>query len=489
MNTYYRFRSSERLLGRAATKDKEARPGELDELTIYFASPLELNDPLEGHRETFFEGDIIVWKNLLKHYSLILFSSAIKVYIQGEDGEIQYINLRPESYAPETANIALKVASQVLADTVLMEYAEAIAHTKRRVSRAELTVHLMTVHSRILTHVLKELSGHFPIDDLQRYLTVEKSFTDFIALRALDIKAEGSNPDISTYREIKSKIKQQALRGNALRDTVLSKGAMRIYLNFPEEYAQQIDYLIYPHWYVACFMESCENPAIWGSYGDNHKGICLIYETDRARGADTLRFKRLPHDYIRALNYGKPNDQWFLDMECQLPLIKVRYDSSYTSTNFFTSLLNENKEWALSYWYSDGDKISPCSAWLDGDIQESFRSYRKKYEQSVATKTAHWENETERRIIITGFPFDQTERVASYNFYDLKGLIFGINTSDEVKVQIIRKIAEHCKIHRRSDFRFYQARYSDSYDKIEHDLLSYITFNVDGSLNLDAGIG
>ena len=55
----YRFRSIEALL------DKYH---ELENQTIYFASPEELNDPMEGYRDVVWRGDKIVWTNLFKNY-------------------------------------------------------------------------------------------------------------------------------------------------------------------------------------------------------------------------------------------------------------------------------------------------------------------------------------------------------------------------------------------------------------------------------------
>ena len=51
----YRFRSMEYLLG-----DKYQ---ELERKTIYFASPDQLNDPMEGFRDIVWSGDKIVWTN------------------------------------------------------------------------------------------------------------------------------------------------------------------------------------------------------------------------------------------------------------------------------------------------------------------------------------------------------------------------------------------------------------------------------------------
>ena len=56
----YRFRSMEYLLGEEYQ--------ELEKQAIYFASPDQLNDPMEGLRDIVWRGDRIVWTNFLKHY-------------------------------------------------------------------------------------------------------------------------------------------------------------------------------------------------------------------------------------------------------------------------------------------------------------------------------------------------------------------------------------------------------------------------------------
>ena len=62
----YRFRSMEYLLG-----DKYQ---ELERKTIYFASPDQLNDPMEGFRDIMWSGDKIVWTN----FSSITFTACMQ---------------------------------------------------------------------------------------------------------------------------------------------------------------------------------------------------------------------------------------------------------------------------------------------------------------------------------------------------------------------------------------------------------------------------
>ena len=57
---------------------------ELENEEIYFASPEQLNDPMEGFKDIFWRGDGIVWTNLLRHYLLCLMQAASITVISGE---------------------------------------------------------------------------------------------------------------------------------------------------------------------------------------------------------------------------------------------------------------------------------------------------------------------------------------------------------------------------------------------------------------------
>ena len=80
----YRFRRTEQLLG----KHKE-----LERQEIYFPSPEELNDPVEGFNDMFWVGDEIVWKHLIKHYLLCLESICETFLIDGDNFLIAPVNI------------------------------------------------------------------------------------------------------------------------------------------------------------------------------------------------------------------------------------------------------------------------------------------------------------------------------------------------------------------------------------------------------------
>ena len=64
-----------------------------------------------------------------------------------------------------------------------------------------------------------------------------------------------------------------------------------------------------------------------------------------------------------------------------------------------------------------------------------------------------------------------------YEFSDLKGIIFGINTPEEDKLAIIRVIQTKCAKENRSEFEFFQAYYAKrTGKKIDAAQLSLIRF-------------
>ncbi|WP_409313987.1 DUF2971 domain-containing protein [Pseudomonas putida] len=485
MSQYFRFRTAERLLGRPASETAEARPGELDELSIYFASPEELNDPLEGHRETCFSGDLIVWKNLIKHYTVMLYEAVIDRYA-GENKGLMHINLSPSNFHGESRGYLETAINSVQSCAAIRMYLEALTSVERTVSRVELSAHLATLHSTILSYILEVLENCLNIHEAQMYKQSRGNFQNYIFLRSNEIRTAGQNSNIQAYVEIKDKFKQQAIRACVFRDQELDPNALRLFANFPEEFSTQLDYLMYPRWYVACFMKSCSNSAIWGSYGDNHKGVCLIYSSDVNNGKDSLLLRKLPFPFVQGYHFGRPKHEYYLNMPLSLPLVEVKYKPEYYTPNFFDSILTVNKDWAMKYWYTDknGD-ISRNAASMYQKPSAVWPVHKEQFLRSCTNKTAHWENETEARIILSGIELTREERLVNYSFHQLEGIIFGIKTPDAAKIKIIKKISDHCKTHRRSDFKFYQAKFDSKYEEIEYVHLKYITYNSDGTLNLD----
>jgi hypothetical protein len=47
--------------------------------------------------------------------------------------------------------------------------------------------------------------------------------------------------------------------------------------DFVRSYVLALDAVIHPSWYMACFVANPINASMWSTYGDSHRGICLIF--------------------------------------------------------------------------------------------------------------------------------------------------------------------------------------------------------------------
>ena len=143
MEEIYRFRSIENLLGKYK---------ELENQEIYFAAPEELNDPIEGFREVYWQGDIIVWKNFFKNYITQLEYSLFQCLLLKPDDQPQ-INLN-FSYSidevPENRRTALeKIYESFFQIEIINELIECLKNN-RKISKNELAIFLSDLHFPIL---------------------------------------------------------------------------------------------------------------------------------------------------------------------------------------------------------------------------------------------------------------------------------------------------------------------------------------------------
>ena len=78
----YRFRST--VLGKHQ---------ELEKQEIYFSSLEGLNDPMEGLTEVVFQGDVIVWENLFRHFIGCLAWAVCDHLVRREETEMKVSDL------------------------------------------------------------------------------------------------------------------------------------------------------------------------------------------------------------------------------------------------------------------------------------------------------------------------------------------------------------------------------------------------------------
>lgn len=475
----YRFRTAERLLGKDATGCQPETIGELEKLEIYFAPPEQLNDPLEGYREIYWSGDRIVWLNLFRHYLLVLAFRSWQVNdaLGGSDLPKELpVWLYPAKLEGDYLNAYMEMDKLLRTDEIFQGYAIAFAKNESKHYRPQLLYYLIGLHSRFLSIVLTVNERH----GLTNIKQVEAPFDPGVDYEyhlepIAQIEKHGSiGRDFGTYKKIALNLSAFEIKtanlipghGLPLRELIET---------FSNSYINQIEVLMHPHWYVACFMKECDNSAIWGGYGDNHKGICLKY---RVSGEDS----NLSLEMNKPGGYGGRGIEFSFQ---QMHFKEVHYDREHSETDFFSSLGNVPNEALGGFWYNDGyNQLSIVSEWYKTDSNELREKHWGGFYFALTSKLPQWKSEKEYRLVLSsGMDIsDKKYRALRYRLSSLDGVIFGIKTPLEHKLKTIRIIKAHCQREGREVFNFYQAYYDPETKSIQHALLPITIHDADMSL-------
>ena len=451
MTELYRFRSMPRLLG---------EDGELETQTIYFASPADLNDPMEGFRDIVWHGDHIAWTNLFKHYINCLARTYLLVQIAA-DSDVITPDLIPvtsswdDAPSPKYADLLAEIWSRMVGDVRLPDIAGKLATYDREVRNDELLFYLSGIHLHAAATIQQAHMNHgllpAALPDLS--LSGETVLTNS---NILELLSEPFDEGISADQlfSIWGQVKQsQALKHSfglyRTSSGTLARNIQALLLDFPQDYVTGIvEKLLWPSWYATCFSKTPHNSSLWGSYGDAHKGACLIF-----RAADD------EHGLSLALSPpgGPARTISFHDID---------YTAVRNTVDFFRSMGRLPTAALLRQWFTGADgNISDCAAHLtSGDGQDAWREqYWNEFLQDITKKTKDWAHEEESRLVHNGGldgALTEEQKKHRYNWDVLRGIIFGIRTSNHNKMRIIDIVRMKCAANGVRDFQFWQAYYS-----------------------------
>ena len=467
----YRFRSIEYLLGNEYQ--------ELERQSIYFASPDELNDPMEGFRDIVWSGDKIVWTNFLKNYIYYLHVSYLLLTITSSSAELDS-DIIPipgqwdEPPAPRLRRLFDDHWHRFLNLPNMQEIIEALANTNRKIRYRELECYLRLIQIVFSAHILELEIEHLELEierlELEReQVPVSESenreSTEEYSQEALEDILTMLTAFEKTITEEQVNTMFQNIEALINRDRIIrqlnspiSTGKLatddKLFYDSPKQYLQEIEKLLWPNWYAACFMKNHHNSSLWAHYGDRHRGVCLIFESEEASNSNNLDLHQVAGERVKTVRFHEIN---YVDKPIEI--------------DFFRSIGGVLLEELIRRWYADEEgNISECAAHIRrGDDMDTVslitwaKNYENNFRRAITTKTKDWEYEQECRLILKdgSDEFDEKQkRALTYNFNSLKGIIFGIKTTDEDKLKIIRIIQSKCKEDNRTDFKFYQAYYS-----------------------------
>jgi hypothetical protein len=459
----YRFRSAESFLERK----------ELDNQEIYFSSLDQLNDPLEGFKNIFWSGDKIVWKNLLKNYLLCLLHVNGLFFIGGDKYEIKDDDIPVFNPCP-LPDIHSKVYQEscrlFFENELIQKYPIWLSSDEKKISRNELLFYLKSLHRYALKCIFIQFDIHIHQPKIFEFL--QKSEEELLPD---DKIKENKEETYFSKKIIEDQLYLITLQNN--QELINSSNKRFIFFEFTEKYLKQLESLIYYQYYVACFSDDYKNPALWGYYGDCHKGICLKYKTSVNNENQPVIKLRSINGFTGYKNKSKPTFGF-----AERKFIKVNYSEKHPEIDFFRSLGRLPIPLLYEHWYTDENKnISSCADILNDEKWQA--GYWKIFESNINTKLHGWSHEKEYRLSFFSFLFDLKDpefiihRKLKYNFKDLEGIIFGVQTHLKEKIKIIRIISDKIKKENHKDFKFYQAYYSQKTGNIEAEELDFLNMH------------
>ena len=457
----YRFRSMKYLLGE--------KYQELERQSIYFANSDELNDPMEGFRDIVWDGDKIVWTNFFKHYVYCLYESYTLLDKTADSKElgtddIPILGRWDQIPDPQSQRLFNDIWQRFFKLPNIPEIIEAVADRNRDIRYRELGYYFRVIQSVVLVEIEASHIAHGFMYESERTQLPEGSLgihkmCRWILASIKQFDQAKTEEDLNAMlletvvRDDNERIKHQL--ENPISSKNLRNNSHLMHIDFPNTYLREIERLLWFNWRPACFTKSCHNSSVWGSYGDKHKGACLIFESVKIDGSHQLGLSEGAGKGIPASKFRE-----------------VVYGDKLNKVDFFRSIGRSTVEQLRELWYTDAEgNFSECGDHIprDGEIDnDDTIAWRKKYWDSfyrdITTKTKDWKYEQEWRLILedrsSGF-VGEKRHTLTYDFNSLKGIIFGIRTPDEDRLEIINIIRRKCEEYKRTDFKFYQADYSE----------------------------
>ncbi len=462
---FYRFRPLKRLLG---------PEGELATQTIFFPHPKYLNDPMEGYADIFWKGDHVLWKNLFRHY-LRVFSNCFLFSRLTKDVEslekVNYFMMHfTQHFATEDARLLFEEISTLFFSCGAVDkLVNVLASRRTECTEEEVFFHLETIHDLAYSATLDVMQkrGLLP-PSVERFKDLALRFSNDFAEELYE-KIDSAGKD-SILQSIFAAAKHFGESRNTYLDDLPAEGndMIRLFVReFPSVFLREIRRLIYPQWYAACFMGDYRNASVWGTYGDNYSGVCLIFNADVANGEPGIELLKKDWQGARKNPDGSIVERSGCNYS-RMQFHKIDYVAKHVKVDFFNSLGRLPVPVLDTDWYSFSGVFSAVAKVDDSD---DFRSgYWDSFRRSITKKLNDWSHEDEHRLLLYGMELDfsnKEDRLLKYRFEDLEGIIFGMRTPPDKRREIVSMIQEKCEAVGRPGFSFYQSYYSSDSGKIE----------------------
>ena len=231
----------------------------------------------------FWKGDEIVWENFLTHYLrslqafVLLFLAVGKnILLDATHVTIRRL-LRTSHFTTDLERIHNELRRIVFSG---MDIPYAISRLAGRKFHTDQVSFVFDVIHNYAFDVLSNLLHEVGYRTHKR----EPTITDGAFWKRFFDAIDASAPDVA---DLAFQIAQNHRHNRVLalltagQDGLLASNLITVLSDLPAYYLRHIESLVFPDWYAACFSKSHDNSSMWGHYADAHRGVCLVFDTQR----------------------------------------------------------------------------------------------------------------------------------------------------------------------------------------------------------------
>ncbi|THE63134.1 hypothetical protein D8Y22_20125 [Salinadaptatus halalkaliphilus] len=462
MTIIYRFRPMKYLIGDDGDNDYR----ELEKQELALSSPRYFNDPLEGYQDVFWEGDEVLWENLLRHYLLNLHQAAITCVLSDDEETLEEYAIEPKLTRGDLSTDERRQQFDSICQLFFEEKGfesvpSSLASLPEPLKRNNLKQILSVIHRSALESVLERMRGSGAIPEGWPEVTISgDSETVEDLLDAISAAMAGENEELlesvaSLVRPLESHMYlQQAVQTGVEQIELQHKKCHFLHHSFPDRYIREItNSLIHTNWHTLCFAKECASPPMWATYADEHRGAALMFradcQTDESWGKMDVSEGAGSED-------SEPTSG-----EITAPLHAVDYESPPPEVDFFRFLGRLPLPKLESAWHSTPDgRTSQMMDEIVDDL-DAWRENLWNHFHSMSTrKLRKWEHEQEIRMVLPDLlESEGSHRKVTYDMSQLEGIVFGLRTSLEDRFEVMKIISENNQDGDSSPVEFYEMVY------------------------------
>ena len=212
--------------------------------------------------------------------------------------------------------------------------------------------------------------------------------------------------------------------------------------DFPSRFVQGMGKTLLGEWRVACFTDDFTNPFLWSMYGEDHAGVCLIFNRESLR------------------NIRSPG-HWDIELE------DISYQDEKPEIEFWENIPRMTVPELKKLLEDENGVLSPLCRVNPEEKGEVRKAIEEQIDvinrNDLLTKTKRWEGEKEVRMFCQIYmrdddDLDPAKYTVQYPIEALKGVIFGRRTTQEHRQAILDVIlAKHYVSPMGEDFWFMEA--------------------------------